>query len=1233
MADEEPAPSLAPPRVRRRDTVTSALQRELLGLARAVHGDGGASPPQGEEQEQGGEQEQERAEAEHYRTLSPARASQLLAADAALGENDTASPTALRRLLRGMAGKTDADAHSNADSQGLSVADVAQMKEMVESSRLELKQATAAASPSPRRARRQSSSPGLERATANTRSPARKSPEKKRTRASPTKRASPPKQGKAAADGDSERRQSVTDSFAAGMFSSSLLNQQATDEPGEADPTAVEEEEEEKTGEYVHILEQTTLVDSVVASPGRRATIEPTDADSILAELHQSRQEESRFAVHSERRQTIASQPNQQSPTQVEARRSTLDPREISRVQDGSDLNAKGDAERRQTIGDNELEELNSVLGNINMSEDRRKSPSTSRVADVRKRTNAFDAAADEVPARKRVKATDGPSEHKSNDPEDSAHQSPSRHQNNDVFSSPSRNTRSRTRVEDKGTPLAMPLSPGQDSRRAPLRGILSARKRAKDQTTPTKSVNFGPPQGAEFNFGSPSTSMTPMNAHKARAMFPLDHPSSPDDEETSLNSSILDEADSRSPDPEPSQESRGNDENTRRSSLVTSRSPTRRRYSLRGVSPLDNQKEARRKRRASAIGNGSFLSTGISLPKVTPAVPVSQSSFLAEGASLSQTQIPYADSSESSDAGEDMEITGEHSFQASAALQQTIRMMATNVQSSARKASLDEDHTVELGSLGDLLAESAAYDMTSQPRGHDATLGTIQEETDSRGDLSRQSLMSIVSSLRDSDEEDEHNKSPVAVNLSSQFEAMEDESSTDGASNDAITAPSISFEELLAMVDLEKSQTPVTGGSRFFESDADSAGSGIGWIAASDACTDVVNWYAKEISSWSTGLTDVLPTLLAEMAPSFLGDEKKTADVKLIVKDLHATEAANARSGWCQWRAKMESKMAQRLTEIEHALEEDVEALKSSLMSESLRRESEAAAIKELIEREMQMIQLLDGIEEQQTVRNDFGATVATLEHKCAVLAMEENTLQTRLQGLEGLAQELEPVTASKASRTQHELLEKEEIFFIQESLSGWHVAEATPTLVRLTTKLDDVLFDVDVELLVAISAPNDGTPYSATLKARETIKRRKQSVYLAPDQDVILLVQRHLFDSARLAVVVGEARGRAGAQDRSGRLCLNTQLLENYVSQAFGFLRELRRLSTSVGLSLEATEKVLWAQFIKFPGKRNQDQASKFRVGVLLTTAAPFTSDNVRVEVNYGPVCSHSCSVHLCV
>ncbi|RLO08869.1 hypothetical protein DYB28_005419 [Aphanomyces astaci] len=138
--------------------------------------------------------------------------------------------------------------------------------------------------------------------------------------------------------------------------------------------------------------------------------------------------------------------------------------------------------------------------------------------------------------------------------------------------------------------------SDDDDDHLTPLKSCLSARKAQpppSSSPTPTKSVVFGSPRGAEFRRNDPPTSMTPMCVLQTREMFPLDKIDSDDDDDvTSENTSILDEADHFLDKEE---------ENHSLSFPFGSiRSPTRKRNqaapnNVVGVSPLDNIADARR--------------------------------------------------------------------------------------------------------------------------------------------------------------------------------------------------------------------------------------------------------------------------------------------------------------------------------------------------------------------------------------------------------------------------------------------------------------------------------------------------------------------------------------------------------------------------------------------------------------------------------------------------------------
>lgn len=1232
-------------------------------------------------------------------TLSPSKVQMLIQQEAAddddaVRRNDTASPRTLARLIDEMSvGVTGGSgARGSKQSVVLKSAEksrkreqdhLAQSIEYLEASRLALLDSPAASTRAKQKSRRNSQSPSLEAASSNTtkRSPPTKSPGKRAR--SPAKTTPSPKHAKTSPAKNIAQDTTEIDSF---VLSSSLLNPDGVN----ASPSGRDN-----------------------AAQDRRITLGSTAAESMMAELRDVRKDESEEASRKgdpNRRKTIEIQPTASSSAST-TRRTTIDPHDVLLMQsEGRETGAsrasatEEDNERRQTIGENDLQELAGVLEN-GADQER-----VGRSTGMRKRTNAFDAAADSgIPKRQKVVSsssrleTIGVGDSESDEDEATsgrrdAKTSSASKKNAQI----SRKTVTATKPAENKAKISSSAAAGmgsppiQDPRggKGPLRGILSARKRPKDQTTPNKSVNFGPSEGAEFNMGSPSTSMTPMLAREAKVMFPLDRPSSPDDEETSLNSSLLDEADARSPDIDKGQNNEDDtlDGTDRQSSLllIKSANKNRRRYSLRGVSPLDNQAAARRRRRSSVVGGSPSLSRLSLSNHLPPPSTAKNSAFLADDG-VAQARTAYADSSASSDVGEDMDITGDYSFQASTVLRDDEKRMSSQPDSQDVP---DEDHTVELGSLGDLLVESAAYmaalrspassskqapakPVSSIPlssnvvkliragggnEDHSITLDPILEESESMANSSRQSMMSLATEESDNDEDER--RTSLVVNLSSQFERIgsatksgEGGASTsdhDAAARDTkkiypssptkprtgpkppVRLSTTSFDTLLPSMELEKATTVLTAGAPFFDENqaASLFAKQVGYSCSFDTCTSVVEWHAQEISSWSSGVNDILSSLLEEKAPWFLDDDEHRDAVKELIKGVFAVQSSSVRSGWCQWRAKMERQLSENLGGCADDLQADVDALKASVEEEALRRQSEVAAIRELIDREQQMSRLLDAIEEQQAVRDEYATSVEALENQCSELSLEESVQQSQLQVLEGKAHELEPVTTGKSLRTQRSLLEVEEVFAIQESLTGWHVVDAGSAELKLQTKFEDVIVDIDVSVSVVIHSDDnlaDGESFSSTLQASESVKRKYRSGSLTPDRDVVLLAQRRLFDPDQLAAVVKKARGKPSARSLRGQLSFHVQLLQNYVAQAFQFLQELRRLSMHYSLTFDAKEKVLWAKFIKFPSASSRHSQStaavKFRVGLPFIYAAPFTTNEAKIEVAYGPVRAFVC------
>nr|CCA18650.1 conserved hypothetical protein [Albugo laibachii Nc14] len=384
------------------------------------------------------------------------------------------------------------------------------------------------------------------------------------------------------------------------------------------------------------------------------------------------------------------------------------------------------------------------------------------------------------------------------------------------------------------------------------LRSCLSSVKKPKRlrELTPNKTVNFGPPQGIEFNYGSPVISMTPMCANTAKAMFPVEQAStasvsSDEDMETSLNTSILDNANAQSESSDEEKERKH--EPQQRSS--TENAPKQRRFSLKGVTPLENIANARRQRRNS-IGVKQSTPTGSlrnSDSQNQKDAQPSQSVVLQP-----QSRLAFADSSASSD-GEDMDITGEYSnhFNISAALIQrgsahkssepnTSTLENAFLAPTAEKSSTQKGYrrqsslvsslggspspepTVELGTLEDLVTEAARLEQetvaneNAKVNEEDETIDpqemhkddsteinpslenlddTVADEMKgsqtrsldpiSEGDENSVTSTSMMSVVVSEDEDTLEHRKSVVVNLSSHFNRMESTTTTISAQKD----------------------------------------------------------------------------------------------------------------------------------------------------------------------------------------------------------------------------------------------------------------------------------------------------------------------------------------------------------------------------------------------------------------------------------------------------------------
>ncbi|RHY24361.1 hypothetical protein DYB32_008875 [Aphanomyces invadans] len=358
-----------------------------------------------------------------------------------------------------------------------------------------------------------------------------------------------------------------------------------------------------------------------------------------------------------------------------------------------------------------------------------------------------------------------------------------------------------------------------------PLKSCLSARKMAvpkkADDPTPTKSVVFGSPRGAEFRRNDPSTSMTPMCAQRTKEMFPLDKIDSDEDEVTSENTSILDEADHLMDKDE------SDDENQSLSFPFGSiRSPTRKRSrasngGIKGLSPLDAMADARRYvSRCTSCAYKLLTETGLPPPHLPSSAlkPSRRQSLLGVNVMQSSDSLVIgsakkkprrATTSIESSSSDDMDITGDYSNVASGppSSKATAPDLSNGLgdlwndnytppktaQLTVESSDDDEDQTLELGPVGHLQGDASLFaikhtSMASTTTAVSATTHFVSEVQTSlhpiaegeEGGSSRSSLLSHLS-LSDDDDDDDGPDDPnydaqresLVINLGGKFDKM----------------------------------------------------------------------------------------------------------------------------------------------------------------------------------------------------------------------------------------------------------------------------------------------------------------------------------------------------------------------------------------------------------------------------------------------------------------------------
>ncbi|KAG6614631.1 CCR4-NOT transcription complex subunit 7 [Phytophthora cinnamomi] len=546
--------SLSAPAARRRETITRQLQREILREM-------AADKPQDRGQERDEHErktEEDDPEAVRRRTLSPSKAAQLLQGMASVSRRDTVSPHALKAVL---------EPQQDGSEQ------VEQVEQASESGRTENEELLGSPPASARKTKQRSPSPGLERrksASSDSFTDCMFAPNLLEQDAASRATLDPAEAASVVAALQKEVRSLGSSTLEMEDTDSDSDNQKAAAAAAQLKqskikaPTPLSELVNRKktppsTKQSKNSLASATEgKKSKPPSPAKEAKSKKTPSPAKEAKRnspHPAKEikDGKSPSPAKESNRISPDQPKKpmrkKSPTPTKSnsdRRATVDPSDVLMMLEDDSQQEDG---RRQTIDENGLLELANAL----------ESPSTGSKGSARKqseevsrkRANDSDVHAGSPEKRARSNSDNNRDQTMESmeidSPVHAKETSPSTRQ------AASSNNQTQEELPSFGIAKASLVSPPPTGTRArtPLKGILSARKGKRNvlQTTPTKSVNFGPSQGAEFNHGSPSTSMTPMLAKDASRRYPSEPPASseeePDDAETSLNSSILDEADS----------------------------------------------------------------------------------------------------------------------------------------------------------------------------------------------------------------------------------------------------------------------------------------------------------------------------------------------------------------------------------------------------------------------------------------------------------------------------------------------------------------------------------------------------------------------------------------------------------------------------------------------------------------------------------------------------------------
>ncbi|KAF0690514.1 Aste57867_18104 [Aphanomyces stellatus] len=791
-------------------------------------------------------------------------------------------------------------------------------------------------------------------------------------------------------------------------------------------------------------------------------------------------------------------------------------------------------------------------------------------------------------------------------------------------------------------TPKSLISPPLTRKQPTPLKSCLSARK-PKKASTPTKSVVFGSPRASEFRINDPSTSVTPMCNRQAKEMFPLDKIDSDEDEVTSENTSILDEADHLL------------DENDSISFPFGSmRSPNRskRMSNVKGVSPLDNIADARRKRRSSF---GSRQENTISKRQSLLGVNVMQNnnSFVAGSA----TKRPSAkDATGDSSSDEDMEITGDYSNVAAPRPRELSNGLGDlwNENYTPPKSmevddeSSEEDQTLDLGPIGSLKGDSTLFSRssvdsqipvkdndTSNFRDLNALHPIVEEEETSSNHNSSISQMSVSS-----DEEDEDydaQRESVVINLGNKFEKIgssskkkrqsiapeaiavspgthhengaqselspsssipprlsespsENLENVSGIMEDDVEVEGVAFATILDKLNLEELRNTIH--TSVVESSI--------LMSISSVLAQKKTWTEahQDLSSWLAELAPDAETLMRKNAPKYLArmyhaDELQT---HAQLKTLYETHINSILSGWYTWRLKAES--AENWRKPRATVENDLNLLQSHRVGRKEKHDRQV--VQQLLKKEAEMERALESIQEQQSIRSEYANRIKILESKNEALKLQ---LSKHGQQMELHKKELES-TAVISDSSMHQRLslvqEKDELFQISGRLSKWKCRNLSRDSLEffMECKSTNLSEAISISVKVDLRSSEPALSVQAT-----SVNSKKHSTF----GDIAALVRLTMFDP-KIVEKMG-AKNVRSVQELGGFL----QLSEVELTRANRLWNDIENLTLHYSISTGPNNHISIV-FVSFKS------LVKLRIGLPIMTQFYFSQCQPTIDVEFG-------------